>query len=240
MSDTLGGKRVVISGASHGLGLALARRCAELGAEVIGLARDGDRLEAAMASLRSGGGRATALPCDVSERDRVESAAREIADRWERVDALVNNAAIPAPRTFEDTDFDDWDRVIATDLSGVFYLTRALWPLLTRRAGGYVITVSGTAGLRGGGSPAYGAAKSGLTGLVRAIAGAGKAHGLRATVLYPGSMDTGWRGAPIGEKPRSESMDPAQVGDFIAWLLASPSEFSVDEAVLNPSGEWWR
>ena len=88
--------------------------------------------------------------------------------------------------------------------------------------------------MRGGGSPAYGAAKFGMTGLNYAIAAAGQPHGIRSTILYPGGMDTGWRGAPIGELPREESMDPQVVADYIAQLLTSPPEFVVNQAVLNP------
>jgi NAD(P)-dependent dehydrogenase (short-subunit alcohol dehydrogenase family) len=174
------------------------------------------------------------LSCDVSAADQVQTTAATIVERMGRADILINNAGIPAPRTFQDTAFDDWNAVIGTNLNGVFYMTRALWDALVASGAGYVITISGTAGLRGGGSPAYGAAKYGLTGLNHAIATAGKAHNLRATILYPGGMDTGWRGAPIGEKPRSESMDPAEVARFIGQLLTGPAEFVVNEAVLNP------
>ena len=142
--------------------------------------------------------------------------------------------ASPRPVAFAETNFSDWDAVIGTNLSGVFYLTRALWDALIAAESAYVITISGTAGLRGGGSPAYGGSKFGLTGLNHAIAQAGKDHGIRATILYPGGIDTGWRGAPIGVKPHSESMDPAVIARMIGQMVVSPPEFVVNEAVLNP------
>jgi NAD(P)-dependent dehydrogenase (short-subunit alcohol dehydrogenase family) len=179
------------------------------------------------------------VACDVSQTEQVKQAARQIVNEMGRVDILVNNAGIPAPRTFQDTDFADWDQVIGVNLSGVFYMTRALWEALTASGAGYVINIAGTAGLRGGSSPAYGSAKFGLTGLTRAIAASGQAHDLRATVLYPGAMDTGWRGAPIGEKPRAETMDPQEVARFVGYLVSTPPEFVVNEAVLNPSADTW-
>jgi len=155
------------------------------------------------------------------------------------VDVLVNTAGIPAPRTFQETDYGDWDQVVGVNLSGVFYLTRALWVALVASRAGYVVVISGTNGRRASSSPAYSSAKFGLTGLTRSIAASGKGRNLRATVLYPGAMDTGWRGAPMGVKPPTESMDPKQVARFVGWLVTTPQEFVINEAVLNPIGDVW-
>ncbi|MBW4438549.1 MAG: SDR family oxidoreductase [Pleurocapsa minor GSE-CHR-MK-17-07R] len=227
-------KVAVVTGASRGLGKAVAQHLASLGANLVLIGRTHDTLAAAAADIEREGTTVIPVTCDISNPDTVQETAAFIVARMSRVDILVNNAGIPAPRTFAETDFNDWQSVIGTNLNGVFYLTRALWTALTASDGGYVVTISGTAGQRGGGSPAYGAAKFGLTGLNHAIATAGKAHNVRATVLYPGSMDTGWRGAPIGEKPRSESMDPAEVARFVGHLVTSPRDFVVNEASLNP------
>ncbi len=234
MERPLTGKVAVITGASHGLGKATAGHLAALGADVVLIGRDAERLNQTATHLSQHGTRVLAMPCDVSHGAAVQATAEQIIQEMGRVDILINNAGIPAPRTFSDTAFEDWDAVIGTNLSGVFYMTRALWPALTGNGAGYVITISGTAGVRGGGSPAYGSAKFGLTGLNHAIAQAGKDHGVRATILYPGSMDTGWRGAAIGEKPRSESMDPEEVARLVGHLVCTPGEFVLNEAVLNP------
>ncbi len=224
----------VISGASHGLGRAVALELAQLGAHVVLLARRSEPLAQVAESIRAAGGATTALAYDISDSAQVQAAARQIRDQFGSVDILINNAGIPAPRSFTETTFADWDAVIGTNLSGVFYLTRALWDCLLAADSAYIITISGTAGLRGGGSPAYGGSKFGLSGLHHAIAQAGAAHNIRATILYPGGMDTGWRGAPIGELPRSQSMDPQVVARMIAQLVNSPPEFVVNQAVLNP------
>ena len=234
MEAALKDKIAVISGASHGLGWAVAQELASRGAHVVLIARGEGRLNESADAIIANGGEAAVLPCDVSKAEQVRAAAIAIQQRFSQVDILVNNAGIPAPRTFAETDFGDWDDVIGVNLSGVFYLTRALWDLLTQADSATVINISGTAGLRGGGSPAYGSAKFGLTGLNHAIALAGKPHKIRSTILYPGGMDTGWRGAPIGELPRSQSMDPSQVARFIADIAASPPEFVINQAVLNP------
>lgn len=239
MQQTLQGKVAVVTGASHGLGQAIAVQLARQGATLVLVARGRERLKAVAAEIAEAGGRSLVVTCDLARRDHVEQAARQITDELERVDILINNAGIPAPRSLEETTFDDWDEVIGVNLSAVFYLTRALWNALTATGAGYVINISGTNGRRGSSSPAYSSAKFGLTGLTRSIAASGKPYGLRATVLYPGAMDTGWRGAPIGIKPRAETMDPQEVARLIGHLVATPAEFVVNEAVLNPLADTW-
>lgn len=234
MDRNLNRKVAVITGASHGLGRSVAIKLAALGAQTVLLARRPDPLANVAAAIRASGGEATTYPCDVSNAESVKATAAKIRDHFGAIHILINNAGIPAPRTFEETDFGDWDEVIGVNLSGVFYLTRALWDCLISAESACVINISGGAGLRGGGSPAYGSSKFGLTGLNYAIAQAGSEHNIRSTILYPGGMDTGWRGAPIGDLPRSESMDPDVVADLIAHLATSPPEFVVNEAVLNP------
>jgi 3-oxoacyl-[acyl-carrier protein] reductase len=227
----------VVTGASQGLGRSIAHRLATLGAHVVLIARHTGPLESVAAELKEMGADAWTLSCDVSDREQVRKTAQQIVDKWGRVDVLVNNAGIPAPRSLAETEFDDWDTVIGVNLSGAFYMTRSLWQALTAGEAGYVINISGTSGVRGGGSPAYGSTKFGLTGLTHAIAASGEAHNVRATVLYPGGMDTGWRGAPIGVKPRRETMDPDEVARYVGYLVTSPTEFVVNEAVLNPIAE---
>ena len=234
MDRSLNRKVAVITGASHGLGRSVAIKLAGLGAHTALIARRPDPLAKVADAIRAEGGEATAYPCDVSNADSVKATAAKIQDSFRAVDILINNAGIPAPRSFEETNISDWDEVIGVNLSGVFYLTRAMWDCLISAESACVINVSGTAGLRGGGSPAYGSSKFGLTGLNYAIAQAGVEHNIRSTILYPGGMDTGWRGAPIGELPRSQSMNPDVVADMIAHLATSPPEFVVNEAVLNP------
>ncbi len=223
----------VITGASRGLGRAIAAHFAALGGDVVLLARGEDGLNETVEALAGADGQVLPLSCDVADRRQVEAVAERIIADLGRVDILVNNAGIAAPRGMAETRFEDWDEVIGTNLSGVFYMTRALWPALVASGRGYVINVAGTAGLRGGPSPAYGTAKAGLTGLTRSIAVNGKPHNIRATVLYPGGMDTGWRGSPIG-KPLRESMAPAEVARYIGHLVTTPPEFVVNEAILNP------
>ena len=233
MAKSLDGKVAVVSGASHGLGLAVSQELSALGAHVVLIAQDQGRLDDAARTLD---GPTSTVSCDLADAEQVKKAAERIMESTGRVDILVNNAGIPAPRSFQETDFSDWDQVIGVNLTGVFYLTRALWSGLTASKAGYVVVISGSSGLRGGTSPAYAGAKFGLTGLTRAIARSGQADGLRATILYPDAMDTGWRGSAIGVKPPAETMAPAEVAKLVGYLVCTPKEFVINEAVLSPIG----
>lgn len=234
MDTSLNGRVAVISGATHGLGEAVARHLGSLGADVVLLARRQAELDKTAARFESKGIRSLTISCDASDSTQIQQAAETILRRMGDVDILINNVGVPAPTSFQETAIEDWDHIIGVNLSSAFYLTRSLWDSLARGQGTYVINISGTAGLRGGGSPSYAATKFGLTGLTRALASAGKEHNVRATVLYPGSMDTGWRGAPIGVKLPNETMNPDEVARYIGYLVMTPAEFVINEAVLNP------
>ena len=227
-------KIVVVTGAGHGLGLAISQLLISHEHTVLMISRNRKNLKAAIAGIEAGDKSARPFVCDVSDQSAVKATAKEISAQYESIDVLINNVGIPAPRTFAETGFEDWNTVIATNLSAAFYVTKSMWKLLAAGEGGYVINISGTAGKRGGGSPGYASSKFGLTGLTRSIAASGKNENIRATALYPGSMDTGWRGAPIGEKPAEQTMDPRKVAELIEHLILTPREFVLNEAVLNP------
>jgi NAD(P)-dependent dehydrogenase (short-subunit alcohol dehydrogenase family) len=227
-------KIIVVTGASHGLGLAISRQLISHQHTVLMVSRNEKKLKAAIDGMNTGKEHARPFVCDISDETAVRAIAGEISRQYENIDVLINNAGIPAPRTFAETSFEDWNTVIGTNLSAVFFMTKSLWAPLAAGEGGYVINISGTAGKRGGSSPGYGSAKFGLTGLTHAIAASGKDENIRATVLYPGSMDTGWRGAQIGVKPAEEIMDPKKVAELIEHLILTPREFVLNEAVLNP------
>lgn len=192
-------KTIIVTGASHGLGLAISQRLISHEHTVLMVSRTEKNLRAAIDGLKAGRKFAKPFVCDISDETAVKATAKEISVQYASIDVLINNVGIPAPRTFAETSFEDWNTVIGTNLSAAFYMTKSVWELLAAGDGEYVINISGTAGKRGGGSPGYGSSKFGLTGLTYSIAASGKNENIRATVLCPGSMDTGWRGAPIAD-----------------------------------------
>lgn len=183
---------VLVTGASSGIGSAIARRYVSQGANVVLADIENERGELLTADLQRSGGHAIFVHCDVSKPEDhvncVESALRTFG----RLDIAVNNAGVAgqgAPTAAYPV--DEWRRVIDVDLSGVFYGLRAQLPVMIEQGGGSIVVISSILGMVGyAGAPAYTAAKHGLVGLVRAAAIDHSAQGVRINAVGPAFIDT--------------------------------------------------
>lgn len=243
----------IVTGASSGLGRATALRLAQDGWRVALFARDSAGLSQVDRSIRDGGGTSFSRPVDLSGGPDLLAAAEGVIGEWGRVDALVNAAATDVPGPVETTTMEDWDRVLAVNLRAPFLLSKAVFAHMRNAGGGTIINVSSVAGLRGwADASAYCSSKFALTGFTQSLAAEGKAHGIRACVLYPGAMATSWgiwnaeqrltadsvTEQPV--KPESEALPPGQVAALIAWILAAPSGLVVNQVTVTPlqEGGW--
>jgi NAD(P)-dependent dehydrogenase (short-subunit alcohol dehydrogenase family) len=193
----LKGKIAVITGAGRGIGRAIARGFAREGADVVLLSRTLGEVEATARLAREYGRKAIAICADVSVVDDVEKAARTTADRFGRVDVLVNNAALRMNYLgdknsyfipFTDLTIEDWDRTIAVNLRGPFLCVKKFLPLMQRGNGASIINISAGAGKKGmaGRSP-YCASKFGLEGLTQSLAVEFKTLNIVVNSLSPGT-----------------------------------------------------
>jgi 3-oxoacyl-[acyl-carrier protein] reductase len=235
----LKGKTAVVTGATHGLGQSIVKAMVAEGMRVAMVARSRHELFEQAEEYQKGGADVLPVPCDISNAEDVMRALDPILAAFGKLDVLINNAGVPAPRSIEGTGFADWDYTLGVNLSGAFYMTRGLWEGLKAANGSYVINISSEAGIRGSSSPAYAASKFGLSGLTHAIAASGQEHKIRTSILYPGSIDTGWRGTSIGDHPLAEVMNPDDVASYIIFLLKTPFEFVIPESVLTPFNHPW-
>jgi len=217
VSTPLAGGTVVVTGASRGIGHAIARQMAEAGAEVALWARDAAALREVAAAITQRGGRARAMVVDVADSTAVTRAADRVRAEMPPVRVVVNNAGnVLRKPTAEITDAE-WRRVLAVNLDGTFYVTRAFIPDLVA-TGGRVINIASIAGREG--TPllaAYCAAKHGVVGLTRALAEELRAAKVSVNAICPGSVDTAMlrEGLP-GATPDMSPDDIARTALFLA------------------------
>ncbi len=232
-----------MTGASSGLGRATAVALSRAGADVALLARSEEDLRRVSREVEDAGHRALVLPVDLAVEDDVQSAVGRTADSFGRIDVLVNAAGNDVPSPVAELEVKDWDFVLGVNLRAPFILARAVFPHMQQARRGTIINVSSVAGKCGwANASAYCASKFGLTGLTQVLAAEGKPHGIRACILYPGGMATGWgtfspeeRGSKVRQTPPpEESLSPEHVAGLIVWIAAAPPEVVLNEAVVSP------
>jgi NAD(P)-dependent dehydrogenase (short-subunit alcohol dehydrogenase family) len=222
MTRPLAGGTAVVTGASRGIGRAIALRLAEAGAEVALWARDADALQGVAAELTALGARAAAFVCDVADPAAVQRAADEVRRTLAPVTIVVNNAGAVLRKPTVEIGDAEWRHVLAVNLDGTFFVTRAFLPELTR-ARGRVINISSIAGREGTALlAAYCAAKHGVVGLTRALAEELRTAKVSVNAICPGSVDTAMlrEGMP-GASPDMTPDDVARTALFLAH--AAPS-----------------
>lgn len=244
MSPTLAGRTALVTGASQGIGEAIGRHLAALGARVVLAARSADKLEALAGELREQGHEAHALTLDLAAPEALEERLAELPEDWAAVDILVNNAGITDDALLVRMSLEQWRRVLDTNLTGAFALTRLLAKGMMRRRWGRVISVSSVVGLMGNAGQAnYAAAKAGLVGFSKSVARELAGRNVTVNVVAPGYVDTAMTAAlpeaardpllkaiPLGRIGRPEEI-AAAVG-----FLAGEAAGYITGQVLNVSG----
>jgi short-subunit dehydrogenase len=196
----LRGAAVVVTGASSGIGEATALRFARAGSRVVLAARRLDRLEALAGRIRSGGGEALPLACDVTEAADIDRLRGVTLDAFGRCDVLVNNAGIPGGGPFSQVTAQQVERVVRVDLLGVLLVTKAFLPAMIERGTGHVVNVASLAGrFAAPGIPVYGAAKHGVVAFSEALFYELKPLGIHVTVVNPAFAST--EGFPATDLP---------------------------------------
>jgi 3-oxoacyl-[acyl-carrier protein] reductase len=186
----LAGKVALVTGASRGIGRAVARHLAERGAVVVAAAR-GDHANAVVAELVAAGHTAEAVSLDVTDQAALERLPADIVSRHERLDIVVSNAGITRDQLLMRMRRDDWDAVIATNLTATFLLAQAAIRPMIRQRAGRIIAVSSVVGQTGNaGQTNYAASKAGLIGFSKALAREVASRNITVNVVAPGLIDT--------------------------------------------------
>ena len=217
----LAGRVAIVTGAGRGIGRAIALRYSREGAIVVLAARTSAQIDEAAAEIESTGGRALAIQCDVSSERDVDHLVEAAAQRFGRIDILVNNAAVNLPPTdLTEVDLSVWRNVIDVNLTGAFICTRAVLPHMKRIGSGVVLILSSVGGRRGAaGRGPYRASKAALINFTETIGAEGAEYGVRAVCLCPGGVDTDMM-REIGMAGGRELMKPEQVADVATYAVS--------------------
>lgn len=236
---------VLITGASRGIGRACALAFAKAGYRVaIHYHQSATQAEALVQQLRELGCDAACFRADIADSAQVQALAQAATDFLGHIDVLVCSAGIALQKLFTDTTDADWQRVIGTDLSGVFYACRAVLPGMISRGSGRIITVSSVWGVQGASCEvAYSAAKAGVIGLTKALAKEVGPSGITVNCVAPGVIDTDMcacfdedtKTALAEETPLGRLGSPSDVAESILFL-ASPAAGFITGQVLGVDG----
>ena len=203
----LEGRVALVTGASSGIGGAIAAAYAEAGAAVVLVARREPELEAAVAAIRSAGGKAAHIACDLAARDSLQACAERAPRFFGAPDIVVNAAGINVRKPMLDITAEDWDRVLAINLEASFFLPQRLAPAMIARGWGRIVNIASLQSVRAfaNGGP-YGASKGGVMQLTRAQAEAWSRHGVCANAIAPGFFATPLTAPVVNDRQRWEAM----------------------------------
>ena len=231
----LRGKVALITGASRGIGLAIARSFAAEGYKLVITGRKLPPLEKAGRELTRLGSRVLAKVCDVRDPESVQSLAASVKKQFGRVDILINNAGIAHPSVpVEKLSYADWKAVIDTNLTGTFLVTRAILALMPD--GGTIVNNLSVAAKRVfPGWSAYNTSKHGALGLTNTLREELRPRGIRVIALLPGATDTDIWDTPWPDAPRKNMMSADTVAKALADALTLPIGSTVEELTIAPT-----
>jgi 3-oxoacyl-[acyl-carrier protein] reductase len=232
---TLSGQVAVVTGAGRGIGAAIARELAKQGVVVVVCGRTEKTLRETASRIAADGGKAEILECDVCDLGSVEKLAATVEEKFRRIDVLVNNAGIGSfAGPLHELTPQAWEKVLNTNLRGVFYSIRAFAPVMIRAKSGHIINISSLAGKNAlPNGAAYAASKWGLNGLTYSVAEELRAHNIRVSVVCPGSVDTEL-GPHTGKNP-SKMLRPEDVAHVIAMLVTQAPQSFASEVLIRPT-----
>jgi 3-oxoacyl-[acyl-carrier protein] reductase len=243
-SPSLAGQVAVVTGASRGIGRAVAIALAAAGAQVVvNYARSSTAADEVVAEIVAAGGSAVAIQADVSQADQVDGLINGTLEKFGRVDVLVNNAGITRDTLLLRMKLEDWQAVIDLNLTGVFLCTRAVAKIMLKQRSGRIINIASVAGQMGNpGQANYSAAKAGVIGFTKTVAKELASRGITANAVAPGFIETDMTD-DLGNTdeirkfiPLGRFGQPEDIAGMVRFLAADPAAAYITGQVFNVDG----
>jgi NADP-dependent 3-hydroxy acid dehydrogenase YdfG len=226
---------VWVTGASRGIGAAIARSFAAAGLHVVLTGRDVVALRRIAGQIQKLGGAASFVRCDVEREKSVALAYKTISRKLKKVGVLVNNAGITYFKSFEKTTVKDFDRLVATNLRGVFLCTKSVLPAMLRQRSGIIINiVSVSATTTFENSSAYSATKAGVLAMSRSLRAEVRKKGVRVIDILPGAVETAMWDRRERKKYHDRMMQPEDVAEVVVSMVRQPNRVLTEEIVIRP------
>ena len=236
MDRELQERTAIVTGASRGIGRAIALALGGCGMRLGLLARSQERLEEIADEVEALGGRALVAECDLGDLSALEVTARRLVERLGSVDLLVNNAGVFHESAVVEQELDDWERVLRINLTAPMLLCRLILPLMIAAGGGRIVNIASSSAVQGyAGQAAYSASKHGLLGLARCLALEARPHNIHVHTLCPGGVDTDLiRGTEVGRRFEGQPlMVPQDIADLVLFCISQAGDVDMPEVVLR-------
>ncbi|MEO6758372.1 MAG: SDR family oxidoreductase [Saprospiraceae bacterium] len=233
-------KVTVISGASRGIGRAIATKLAREGHFVVLLARNAEEITELEFEIDQTGGKAMALAVDIRDEAQVIAVMQKVIHQFGRIDVLINNAGIGIFKPVDDFSSDDWDQVMDVNVKGSFLLSKAALPHMKAAGQGHIIGIASDVSKRtfahGG---LYTASKYAQHAFFESLRREVRALGIKVSVVYPGLVDTYFHEGDPGQPERAQYLTPQDIAAAVSYILQAPPHVLVDELMIHPMMQEW-